>query len=68
MDPHLEEALHKLEEAQFSLQPLQGPDTRSFGNCILTGTRDHLAVRVTNDRGDILLDVMPGHLFAFVTL
>ena len=64
MDPHLEEARHRLEAAQFFLRPLQAPDAKSFGNWILIGTRQHLAVRVTNDRGDILLDVMPSHLFA----
>jgi hypothetical protein len=64
MDPFLEEVRHKLIEAQFSLQPLQAPDAKNFGNWILIGARDHLAIRVTNDRGDILLDVMPSHLFA----
>jgi hypothetical protein len=64
MDPHLQEARHRLEEARFLLEPLQAPDAKSFGNWILIGRREHLAIRVTNDRGDILLDLMPGQLFA----
>ena len=64
MDPYLEEVRHKLIEAQFSLQPLQAADPKNFGNWILIGARDNLVLRVTNDRGDILLDVMPSHLFA----
>ena len=63
MDPHLEEALHRLEKAYFSFDKQQTPDGKNFGNWIVIGTREHLAVRVTSDRGDILLDLMPRERF-----
>ena len=60
----LEEAILTLKGARFSLHAIPDPDPKSFGNWILIGTRgEHLAVRVTNDRDDILLDLMPRERF-----
>jgi hypothetical protein len=58
MDAPLVETIHKLETAGFSVGPFQG-DAQQFGNWTLLVTKDSLAVRVTKDRDDIALDLMP---------
>jgi len=41
----------------------QAPDTKNFANWTMIAGRLNLVVRVTGDRGDIRLDLMPLHRF-----
>jgi hypothetical protein len=57
MDPKLEETINILGKAGFRSDILIAPDQDHFGNWVLLAVRHPVAVRVTNDRGVILLDV-----------
>ncbi len=63
MDPKLQAIKQVLSESGFVVETVQPPDEKHFGNWILSAVRDSLVVRVTSDKGGILLDLMPGHLF-----
>jgi hypothetical protein len=52
-----------LEKLGFELLEKSGPDTEHFGNWILIGVRDNLALRLICDRGPEHLDLMPADRF-----
>jgi hypothetical protein len=57
MDTKLEETINILGKAGFYSEILIPPDQEHFGNWMLLARHHPVAVRVTNDRGVILLDV-----------
>jgi hypothetical protein len=63
MDPQLERTRETLTKAGFATEVTIGPDREHFGNWVLTATQSPIALRVTQDRGSILLDLMPIHFF-----
>ena len=63
MDPKLEETKDALSKFGFAIETEVIPDEAHFGNWILVALGGTLAVRVTSDRGDIVLDLMPRRSF-----
>ena len=62
-DTRFRATVRTLKKFGFSIKPLRTPDKLHFGNWLFTATRSNLAVLVTNDRNDVLLDLVPLHLF-----
>lgn len=62
MDP-LEETTHTLRKWGFYPNVITPPDQAHFGNWVLIATKDPLALRVINDRGVVLLDLMEWDAF-----
>ena len=52
-----------LKDWGFNLADQRGPDAEHFGNWVLVGHRDNVALRVFCDRDQIGLDLMPIALF-----
>jgi hypothetical protein len=66
MDPNklnLQATKQALSESGFSIETEVIPDEAHFGNWILIALKSTLAVRVTSDRGDMVLDLMPSRSF-----
>ena len=56
--------IHRILKAWgFNYWKESGPDAEHFGNWIVIGTGDNVALRVFCDRDRINLDLMPAHLF-----
>jgi hypothetical protein len=64
MNPKLEETKHALAKSDFAVEVVQALDEAHFGNWILVASRGPLVVRISSDRGDIQIDLMPYHRFA----
>jgi hypothetical protein len=62
-DPRLESIGHTLKHWGFDCWDEIGPDAKHFGNWIILGYRDNLALRIIRDRGPVHLDLMPAALF-----
>jgi hypothetical protein len=58
----LDEIADTLKQRDFIVSS-QVPDTKNLGNWTMIAGRLNLVVRVTSNRGDILLDLMPLHRF-----
>lgn len=61
-DPRFKATVLTLKDWGFNLWEQSGPDPKHFGNWILIGVRNPLAIRITGDREDVNLDVMPAAL------
>jgi hypothetical protein len=62
-DPRFKATVLALKDWGFNLWEQSGPDPKHFGNWMLIGVRNPLAIRITGDREDVNLDVMPSALF-----
>jgi hypothetical protein len=62
-DPRFKATVLTLKDWGFNLWEQSGPDPKHFGNWLLIGVRNALAIRITRDREDVNLDVMPAALF-----
>jgi hypothetical protein len=63
MDLKLEETTKTLYKAGFVIRVTTARDALHFGNWVLIATRAPLALRVINDRGIVLLDLMEWDAF-----
>jgi hypothetical protein len=63
MDPLLEKTKRALSEYGFALEDEAAPDESHFGNWILIATHGSVTIRITKDRGDIMLDLIPRRSF-----
>lgn len=64
MNPKLEETKHALATSDFAVEAVQALDEAHSGNWTLVASRGPLVVRISTDRGDIQIDLMPYHRFA----
>jgi hypothetical protein len=62
-DPWFKSIGLTLKDWGFNLSEQRGPDAEHFGNWVLVGHRDNLALRVFRDRGHVNFDLMPIALF-----
>ena len=62
-DPWFKSTGLTLKDWGFNLLEQRGPDAEHFGNWVLVGHRDNVALRIFRDRDRIGLDLMPAHLF-----
>jgi len=65
MDPEreLQDTKENLSRFGFSIESVVMPKEAHFGNWILIALGGTLAIRVTSDRGGIIVDLMPRRLF-----
>jgi hypothetical protein len=63
MDRLLEKTKRTLSDSGFAMEGEPEPDQAYFGNWILIATLGTVTVRITWDRGDIILDLIPRFLF-----
>jgi hypothetical protein len=62
-DPWFKKTGLTLKDWGFNLLEQSEPDPKHFGNWILIGVRNNLALRVIRDRGSVNFDLMPAALF-----
>jgi hypothetical protein len=63
MDRLLEKTKRALSDSGFALEKEVPPDEEHFGNWVLIATYGNTTVRITRDKGDIMLDLMPRRVF-----
>src|SRR5258708_36599681 len=63
MNPKLEETKLALAKSDFAVEAVQALDEAHSGNWTLVASRGPLAVRISTDRADIQIDLMPYHRF-----
>jgi hypothetical protein len=63
MDRLLEKTKRALSDSGFAVEGEPEQDQAHFGNWILIATLGTVTVRITRDRGDIMLDLIPRFLF-----
>jgi hypothetical protein len=62
-DPWLESIGQTLKHWGFDSWEAIGPDAEHFGNWMILGYDDNVALRIIRDRGPVHLDLMPAALF-----